>query len=75
MLRTLIRLRGDPDLKSRSNISAPFLVRHPGHVQLLAERRADFGDALSGAVSRAPPETVRALLELRPGLGPGPASG
>lgn len=67
VLATLMTLRADPNIMSRSGISAAWLVRRPSHVQVMLEYRADLYGSfpLNGTAGRASPETVLALLECR----------
>eukprot|EP00434_Breviolum_minutum_P003820 symbB.v1.2.003361.t1/scaffold186.1/size279346/8 len=68
VLSTLIELRADPGLVSRSGITAMWLALEPGHVQALLEGKADlfaFASPLNGIAGRASTATVRMLLESR----------
>ena len=71
MLSALINLHADPNLSCMSEtgsiITASWVASHPGHVEVLLEKRADFATSppLTGAVGISSAETVRAFLKAR----------
>ena len=69
VLSTLMILRADPNLPSRSGLTAAWLAADPSHVHVLLEYRADLFNAeippLIGAGGRSSSATVLALLENR----------
>ncbi|CAJ1453513.1 unnamed protein product [Effrenium voratum] len=69
VLSTLLQLRADPNLHSKSGLTPAWLAQDPSHVHVLLEHRADLLSCeippLMGAASRASSATVRALLESR----------
>jgi len=71
MLSTLIMSQADPNIacvsESGSLVTASWLASQPGHVEVLLEKRADFGASppLTGAVGVSTASTVKAFLEAR----------
>mmetsp|Transcript_46082 Transcript_46082/g.109532 ORF Transcript_46082/g.109532 Transcript_46082/m.109532 type:complete len:588 (-) Transcript_46082:94-1857(-) len=71
MLSTLILSQADPNIacvsESGSLVTASWLASHPGHVQVLLEKKADFSASppLTGAVGVSTASTVKAFLQAR----------
>ena len=71
MLSLLISLHADPNLscisETGSILTAAWVATHPGHVQVLLEKRADFltSPPLTGVAGIGSTETVQAFLDAR----------
>mmetsp|Transcript_70773 Transcript_70773/g.166057 ORF Transcript_70773/g.166057 Transcript_70773/m.166057 type:complete len:577 (+) Transcript_70773:42-1772(+) len=67
LLSTMLELRAEVNAEARTGISALFVARSPGVVQVLLEAKADMRRhfSLNGIASFASPETIQAILDAR----------